>query len=131
MSAGLGQQRLERVCAYIEGNLHEPLLLKDLAAAVFLSPFHFARMFKDSTGHPPHAFVRQRRIARACELLAGSQSPISEVARQTGFRTQSHFTGVFRRQVGLTPHRYRQAMQGQAASEAAAEPAVTFANDPA
>ena len=112
MSAGLGPSRLERVCAFIETNIHEPLLLKDLAASVFLSPFHFARMFKDSTGHPPHAFVRQRRIARACELLAQSSTPISEVARQTGFRTQSHFTGVFRRQVGLTPARYRQAMRG-------------------
>ena len=110
MSSGLGAARLERVCSYIESNIHEALLLKDLAACVFLSPFHFARMFKESTGHPPHAFVRMRRIARACELLAQTSTPIVEVARLTGFRTQSHFTGVFRRQVGLTPARYRHAM---------------------
>jgi AraC family transcriptional regulator len=127
MSTGLGQQRLERVCAFIEDNLHAPLLLRDLAASVFLSPFHFARMFKESSGHPPHAYVRQRRIMKACELLANSDLPINEVARATGFRTQSHFTGVFRRQVGLTPHRYRQAMREQPATAEA----VTFAHDPA
>lgn len=107
MSSGLGDLRLERVRTYIEENLHEPLLLKDLAASVFLSPFHFARMFKDSTGRPPHAFVRYRRIEKACELLSSTGLPIAEVARKTGFRTQSHFTGVFRRQVGVTPHVYR------------------------
>ena len=107
MSAGLGPQRLARVLDHIESNIQQPLLLKDLAASVFLSPFHFARMFKESTGHPPHAFVRSRRVAHACTLLQETGIPILDVARQCGFRTQSHFTGVFREAMGITPNRFR------------------------
>ena len=129
MSAGLGPQRLARVLDHIESNIQQPLLLKDLAASVFLSPFHFARMFKESTGHPPHAFVRSRRVALACKLLQDTGTPIIEVARQCGFRTQSHFTGVFREIVGITPNRYRATRPAEAV--ASPQQAVTMANDPA
>jgi AraC family transcriptional regulator len=122
VSAGLGPQRLSRVLEYIEGNIDQPLLLKDLAAHVTLSPFHFARMFKDSTGHPPHAFVRERRVARAAALLEGTELPIFEIARQCGFRTQSHFTGVYRQVTGTTPKRFRTGVKARP---------VTLGNDPA
>jgi AraC family transcriptional regulator len=126
MTTGLGEHRLQRVLDHIEANLEQPLLLKDLAGSVFLSPFHFARMFKDSTGHPPHAYVRSRRIAHACKLLTETDLPILQVARRCGFRTQSHFTGVFRQATGLTPNRYRGTRRVQAAPQS-----VTLSHDPA
>src|SRR3954469_20902950 len=107
-SAGLRPDRLARVRERIEQGLHEPLQIAHLAQAACLSPFHFARMFKYSTGKSPHAFVTEKRMAQAMALLATTSLPIAEISRRTGYRTQAHFTGVFRQHTGVTPRRYRE-----------------------
>jgi AraC-like DNA-binding protein len=104
---GLPWPRLRRVCDFIEDNLNQPLTLLGLSAVVHVSPYHFARLFKQSTGVPPHRFVLGRRIARASALLRESQLPIGEVGRLVGFRTPSYFPTAFRRMTGLTPSAYR------------------------
>ena len=77
-----------------------------------MSAFHFARLFKRSTGLPPHRFVVGRQIGRAKELLETKNVPIATVAQAVGFRTPSHFTTVFRRSMGVTPSAYRAAARG-------------------
>ena len=72
-----------------------------------MSPFHFARMFKQSTEQSPHLYILLQRIKRAKELLASTDLPITEVAADVGFRTQGHFTGVFHRYTGFTPKVFR------------------------
>src|SRR6267143_2425177 len=99
--------RLRRVTQYIQDNLHRTLRLAELSAHVHMSPYHFARLFKRSTGTPPHRFVLRRRIDRATTLLATWELSIAEVARLVGFQTTSHFTTVFRRITGITPSVYR------------------------
>ena len=99
--------RLRRVTQYIQDNLHRELRLAELSGQVHMSPYHFARLFKRSTGTPPHRFVLRRRIDRATTLLTTGELSIGEVARVVGFRTSSHFTTVFRRTTGITPSVYR------------------------
>ena len=99
--------RLRRVTQYIQDNLHRKLRLGELSAHVHMSPYHFARLFKRSTGTPPHRFVLRRRIDRATTLLTTGELSIAEVARLVGFQTTSHFTTVFRRITGITPSAYR------------------------
>jgi AraC family transcriptional regulator len=99
--------RLRRVTQYIQDNLHRKLRLAELSAQVNMSPYHFARLFKQSTGTSPHRFVLRRRIDRASTLLTTGELSIGEVARLVGFQTTSHFTTVFRRITGLTPGGYR------------------------
>jgi AraC family transcriptional regulator len=99
--------RVRRVTEYIEQNLDKELRLAELAALVYMSPYHFARLFKRSTGLPPHRFVVQQRIARASAFLAMPAMSITQVSRLVGFRTPSHFTTVFRRVRGVTPRGYR------------------------
>jgi len=101
--------RLRRVTQYIQQNLDKDLTLAELAAVVYMSPYHFARLFKDSTGVPPHRFVVRQRIARARGVLAAPELSIAQVSRMVGFRTPSHFTTVFRRVLGITPGAYRTA----------------------
>ncbi len=103
--------RLRRVTAYIDANLHRELRLAELGGVVYMSPFHFARLFKRSTGLSPHRFVVQRRIDEARVLLATQTVTIADVARSVGFRTPSHFTTTFRRVTGVTPTAYRSAAQ--------------------
>ncbi len=103
--------RLRRVTQYIQDNLDGELRLAELSAQVHMSPYHFARLFKRSTGTPPHRFVLRRRIDRATALLATGELSICEIARVVGFQTPSHFTTVFRRITGITPSVYRTAEQ--------------------
>ena len=99
--------RLGRVIEYIQQNLDKGLSLAELAGVVYMSPYHFARLFKRSTGMPPHRFVIRQRIDRARACLAGPDLPIAEISRMVGFRTASHFSTVFRCVTGVTPGGYR------------------------
>lgn len=104
---GLPGAALRRVLEYIEANLHRNPPLSELCALAHMSAFHFARLFKQSTGVPPHRFVVWRRIEHAKALLVSDGAPIALVARSVGFRTPGHFTTVFRRTTGMTPGAYR------------------------
>ncbi|UVK41498.1 AraC family transcriptional regulator [Mesorhizobium sp. AR10] len=99
--------RVRCVLEYIDANLAEPITLGDLATLAGLSPMHFAAQFRMSTGIRPHEYLLRRRIERARELLLQHDSSIVEVALSVGFQTQSHFTTVFKRFMGDTPHQWR------------------------
>ncbi len=108
---GLPGWRLRRVLEYIEAHLREDIGLADLAAAVDLSPYHFSRAFKETTGLSPHAYVIRRRVERSKELLAGTGLALAEVALACGFASQSHFSTAFRKLTGMSPGRYRAALR--------------------
>ena len=101
--------RIRRVTEYVQQNLDKNLTLAELAGVVYMSPFHFARLFKCSTGVPPHRFVVRQRITRARTCLAMEGQSIAQISRMVGYRTPSHFTTMFRRALGVTPGAYRAA----------------------
>jgi AraC family transcriptional regulator len=107
LRGGLAPHKLQKVLTYIEEKLAEPVGVRELAAQVHMSPFHFARRFKQAVGTPPHGYITQVRMERAKGLLSGTNLPLVEVATRVGYRTQAHFTGVFHRYVGTTPRAYR------------------------
>jgi AraC family transcriptional regulator len=105
---GLSKHKLRAALEYIEGHLDSDPTLDDLAAVVHLSPYHFARQFKASTGLPPHRFVIARRVERAKQLLRGGDGlSLAQVAARAGFCDQGHFTRHFKRLVGVTPKHFR------------------------
>ena len=118
--AGIRPEVLARVLHLIDQRFNEPLRVEDLGRHACLSPFHFARMFKISVGQAPHAYLTTKRMQHARDLLAGTSIPIAEVARRVGFRTQAHFSGVVRKQVGVTPGQFRREHRNAAAAAAAA-----------
>ena len=99
--------RLRRVTEYIHEHLDQHLTLAQLGAVVFMSPYHFARLFQHSTGLPPHRFVVRARIDHAATLLAAPDLSISQISRVVGFRSPSHFATVFHCIKGVTPSEYR------------------------
>src|SRR6266851_6080146 len=99
--------RLRRITDHIREHLDQDLTLAQLGAVVYMSPFHFARLFQRSTGLPPHRFVVRARIDRAAALLAEPEPSIARIAQVVGFRTPSHFATVFHRLMGVTPSEYR------------------------
>jgi AraC family transcriptional regulator len=102
--------RLRRVLAYIEEHLAEDITVTDLANVACLSIFHFTRAFASATGVPPHRYVSQRRLESAKAMIA-TGSPLSEIAFNCQFSSQSSFTRAFRRATGMTPAEYRRTLQ--------------------
>lgn len=100
---GLSRKALARAFSFIEENLGENFTLDDLARAACISRFHFARMFRISTGESPMGFCLQRRVERAKELLIQGETRISEIAHALGFFDQSHLSRTFRRLTGISP----------------------------
>ena len=107
LKGGLSQPRLKQVLAYIEEHLDRDLRLQELAALAGLSPFHFARSFRQSVGATPHQYILQRRVQRAKELLLRPEWSIEQVASATGFAGASQFSRVFRQSAGATPTEWR------------------------
>ena len=104
---GLAPWQVRRATEYMQSNLGRNIALRELAELVGLSPFHFARAFKQSVGDPPHRYLARRRIERACELLAGSDLSVIEIAAQLGYEAPGALSRKLRRENGLSPSDYR------------------------
>ena len=100
---GLPREKLVRAVEYIQDQLHEDLTVAGIARAVYMSPYHFSRLFKKATGQSPYRYVIEARAKRAKELLRSHKFSISEVAYQVGFADQSHLTYHVKKFYGLTP----------------------------
>lgn len=110
VQGGLAPWQQKRVTDYIEEHVADELSLATLAALARLSPFHFARAFKQTLGTPPHRYHTGRRIERAKSLLAADELSVTEIALEVGFGETSSFTAAFRRLTGRTPSSFRRAL---------------------
>lgn len=108
----LSDARVQRVIDYLESSLSEEVSLNDLAAIAGLTPNYFLNSFKKATGKTPHKYLRDLRMARAKELLANPQLSVLAVALATGYSSQSHFTTVFNKELGVTPAKFRTKVLG-------------------
>jgi AraC family transcriptional regulator len=127
---GLGSARLRRIKELVDANLDADLSLDEMAQSVGLSPAHFARMFRKSTGENPHQFVLRQKIERAKAMLRAAEARVLDVAVACGFKTQQHFAQVFRDVCGVSPTEYRRELVGfevTCASETCSEDALRLA----
>ena len=108
--AGLVDRRIRRSVELMHAQLAAELSLKEIAAASYLSPFHFARVFKKLTGTTPHAYLAGIRTARAKLLLANHELSVAEIGARVGYASPSHFTKAFRQATGLSPRAFRNAL---------------------
>lgn len=90
---------------YLKANYAKNVSLADLTSMTNLSPFYLLRVFRNQVGCPPHEYQTQVRIAHARKLIREGK-PISDVALETGFFDQSHFSRKFKRIVGVPPGQY-------------------------
>ncbi|MEM9089642.1 MAG: AraC family transcriptional regulator [Cyanobacteria bacterium P01_F01_bin.53] len=99
----LSKNQLKQVTEYIEEHLAKDISLQELANVVSLSSFHFARLFKQSTGVAPHQYHVRCRIRHTKRLLLAGELSIAQVAQVVGFSSHSHLNYHFKRFVGMTP----------------------------
>ena len=100
---GLSRDKLIRAVEYIHDQLETGLTVSGIAQTVHMSPYHFTRLFKQSTGQSPYRYVIQARVKKARELLTSGKFSIIEIAHRLGFSDQSHLTRHLKHAFGLTP----------------------------
>lgn len=104
---GHDERRVAAVARFMEERFAEPCSLSGLARLAGLSPFHFLRVFRATTGLTPHQHLLRTRLRAGALYLARTDTPITEVALAAGFEDLSNFNRSFRAEYGLTPSRYR------------------------
>ena len=103
----LAPWQIRRVTEYLAAHLSDDIQLQTVSDLVKLSRSYFSRAFKISTGHAPHQWLLQARIAKAKELLVEGDLPLAQIAVDIGFADQAHFTRTFGRVVGQTPRTWQ------------------------
>lgn len=104
---GLAPWQVRRCTDFLHEHAAENVGLEQLAALIGLSPFHFARAFKHSTGLPPHRYQLNLRIAHAKALLEETDAPVTDIAFKVGYESSQALARLFRREVGMSPSDYR------------------------
>jgi AraC family transcriptional regulator len=99
----------KKVTRFIQENLSNKLLLKDLAAVAGMSPNYFHRVFTKTMGITPNEYILSQRMNRARELLATTGNTIASISFECGFENIAYFSYVFKRFSGITPSAFRAA----------------------
>ncbi|WP_054886129.1 AraC family transcriptional regulator [Pseudomonas sp. NBRC 111130] len=102
----LSNVQLRCVRDYCNEHLADKITLEALAALCDLERFQFLKLFKQTVGMTPHAWLVRLRLERACVLLSHTQWELTRVAQEVGFYDQSHFNRAFRQAFGVAPSRY-------------------------
>ena len=101
--------KLKKVQAHIGQNLFEKITLDDLSALAGLSTYHFARLFKATTGLAPYQYIQKLRMEHSQRLLLETDLPVIQIGLEVGIENPSHFSSFFKQYTGLTPTAYRKA----------------------
>ncbi len=102
------ENRLNRVCQYVQNHSSEKLTIQKAASLIHLSPAAFCKFFKRITGKTFSDYVNDIRIAHVCSQLATTDKAISEIAYDCGFETLSYFHRVFLKKKGVQPRQFRE-----------------------
>ena len=93
------------VLRYMAAHSAAPHTVAALARMAQLSPYHFLRSFKATTGVTPHQWLLRARLRAAAEKLAATKAPVTDIALDVGFDDLSNFTRTFRAEFGASPRR--------------------------
>lgn len=104
---GLPPYMLQQAVEYIQSHLAGDVSLNAIATELGISQYYFCRLFKQSVGQTPHAYVIQQRIERSKRLLKQQGITINDISVDCGFANPSHFARCFRRATGLSPKQFR------------------------
>jgi AraC family transcriptional regulator len=104
----LSARQFKDVIDYTRSSIHANISLTQLASCANLSPFHFARLFRQTAGVSPYQFVLQMKIEYAKKLIKQHSGSISDVAYVLNFTDQAHFSNAFKKVTGICPRQFLQ-----------------------
>jgi AraC family transcriptional regulator len=103
----LSNTQLQRVLAYIDANLDQPLTIDILSREAAVSNSHLRTWFKAAMGVTLHRYVLRRRVEHARQLLLQGDRKLSDIAAEAGFAHQSHLAKWMRHELGRSPSQLR------------------------
>lgn len=92
---------------YIYSHIKERITIEDLAEELGVSASYLSRLFRKETGDSVSAYIREKKIEMAKNLLQYSDYSVIDIANRLSFSSQSHFIQQFREIVGMTPKKFR------------------------
>ena len=98
---------INKAISYMQEHYQTNITINDICDLIYLSPYHFKRIFKEHTGRTPHRYLMDIRLEKAKQLLERNGGSIEDIARQCGFINASHFAVAFKRDTKLSPSEYR------------------------
>lgn len=103
--------QLSKECAiakrYIDTNYAQDITLDSLAETTHINKFYLAHSFTECIGQSPISYLTERRLAACKELLSSSNLSVTQIATSAGFSSQSYFSQIFNKKVGMSPRQYR------------------------
>ncbi|MFS0725507.1 AraC family transcriptional regulator [Paenibacillus sp. 1P07SE] len=100
---------VEEMMSWLDSRFNEPFHLERLADHLFLTPTYISALFRQQTGMTLLEYLMSRRMREACVLLKTTALPVKQIAPMVGLQSVSYFCQLFRRELGMTPARYRKA----------------------
>lgn len=100
-------QIINEALDYIEDHLNAPIRVADLSQHVYMSEFHFNRLFKTAVGLSPKQYILGRKLTLAQTRLKYSRDSLIKIALDLGFEYPEVFSRTFKKQYGISPRRYR------------------------
>lgn len=105
---GGGTSKLINTCIeYIYVHIKERITINDLADYTGFSESYLSHLFKQELGTSISDYIREKKVEKAQNLLKYCDYSLISIANYLSFSSQSHFTQVFQKQVGMTPKKYR------------------------
>lgn len=98
---------IKEALSFIDSHYHQDISIQDIATACGLNRSYFGRLFRETMNQSPQQFLIQYRMAKAAQLLKGSQISIAEVGSAVGYENQLHFSRAFKSVFGISPSEYR------------------------
>ena len=104
---GLPKYKLKQALEYMNAHLSENVSLATISEELGMSQYYFCRLFKQSTGITPHAYLIQQRVEMSKQLLKQRELTSNEIAIRCGFANPSHFAKHFQKHTGILPKQFR------------------------
>ena len=112
-SANGTDDKIKRMMVHIHEHYSEKISIPELAEVAFLSERECYRAFRNHLHMPPVEYIKSYRIQRARQMLADTQTPITEIGYACGLGNPSYFGRIFRELTGYTPLEYRRKWQNR------------------
>ncbi len=99
--------QLKDIVLYINGHYFQEISLDDLSSSYSISKYHLCRCFRQYTGYTINEYITQLQIEQAKELLRTTSLPAYQVGAAVGIADANYFYRFFKKNVGISPHKYR------------------------
>ncbi|WP_223162910.1 AraC family transcriptional regulator [Roseivivax sediminis] len=124
---GLAPWAERRCLELMRARLADDISLDELAAEAQLSPYHFARMFKQSVGVPPRVYLTRLRVEESCHLLEHTDHTVTEIAQEVGYSSNQVLARIFHKHIRMSPTEYRRAVRDPVRQIPVRMPGAAFA----